>query len=99
VCQHDRKHEGVHRGIKNVLIEVQVIENKAIADRNYQMLLGTDNLQHLGARVGLAEGHTEYTKVPDIQCTWNPIRDEGLQRSARVLGLCRSAGISQPAVE
>jgi hypothetical protein len=25
--------------------------------------------------------------------------DEGLQRSARVLGLCRSAGISQPAVE
>jgi hypothetical protein len=33
-----------------VKVKLQVILNAAIADRNYQVLLGTDNLLHLGAR-------------------------------------------------
>ena len=52
-----------------VKVKLQVILNAAIADRNYQVLLGTDNLLHLGARVDLEKGYTEYSRVPGVTQT------------------------------
>jgi hypothetical protein len=49
-----------------VKVKIQVIVNAAISDRNYQVLLGTDNLQHLGGRIDMVKRVTEYATVPGV---------------------------------
>jgi site-specific DNA-cytosine methylase len=50
-------------------VTIQVVPNKAIEDRNFQILLGTDNTQHMGATIDLGVGHTTYSKLPGINRT------------------------------
>ena len=50
-------------------VTIQVVPNKAIEDRNFQILLGTDNTQHMGATINLGEGKTTYSKLQGINHT------------------------------
>ena len=50
-------------------VTIQVVPNKAIEDKNFQILLGTDNTQYMGATINLGEGHTTYTKLKGVNRT------------------------------
>jgi hypothetical protein len=49
-----------------VPVVLQVVPSESICDRNFQILLGTDNTKKLGAQIDLKEGVTRYTNLPGI---------------------------------
>ena len=52
-----------------VPVIIQVIPSASIQERNFQILLGTDNTRKLGAQIDLVEGVTKYTNLPGINRT------------------------------
>jgi hypothetical protein len=56
----------------------------AIEDRNFQVLLGTDNTQYMGASTNLAEKHTTYSRLKGIDRTLTSMHLAG--ESAEKLG-------------
>jgi hypothetical protein len=74
-------------------VTIQVVLNKAIEDRNFQVLLGTDNTQYMGASINLGEKHTTYSKLKGINRTLTSMHLAG-ESATRVFNssrVCESA--------
>jgi hypothetical protein len=69
----------------------------SIQERNFQILLGTDNTRKLGAQIDLVEGVTKYTNLPGINRTLSSMHLS--PGTANRVSNCRRANCETDSVE